>query len=103
FGGFWLLTVQRSLRARDAREVMGQDSRPPILYLRSFGDDKDPTCEDDLKSIVKAVGPFIAIGRPGERLQTPGADRMYVGDEWQEVVTGLMREARLIIVRIGES
>jgi hypothetical protein len=51
---------------------------------------------------MSKIGPFVAIGRPGERLPQLGAIRLYVADpEWQEMVTRLMSEAALVVLRAG--
>lgn len=51
---------------------------------------------------MKEVGPFVAIGRPGEPLPELGAARVYVGDtEWQDRVRQLMSSAQLVVLRGG--
>jgi len=58
--------------------------------------------EQVLTNKLAAVGPVIAIGRPGEKLSTLGAARLYIGDdEWQETVSELVDRAVLIVLRIG--
>ena len=45
---------------------------------------------------------LIAIGRPGEPLPVPGADRMYATDaEWKDLVLQRMRAATLVVIRAG--
>jgi hypothetical protein len=62
------------------------------------------TTEEDLVDQLIQCGPVVAIGKPGEKLQTLGAARMYVDDaEWQAVVLGLIKKAGLIILRPGRS
>ena len=120
------------------------DERPPILYLRSFGDDgrnsfnpdgffakmlglrpfellknfgalahvypprmvklafgfTADTAEEQLGNYFKKIGPFVAIGKPGERLVTGGAKRLYVGhDEWQDRVLSLMERSRAVVLQ----
>jgi hypothetical protein len=104
-------TVGRRLSAKTAQEVLQSDSRPPILYLRSFSaDEKAPTWlglpgpsfEENLRRVLSELGPVIAIGQPGERLPPLGAARMYVnGDDWQSTVSGLMSNAAVVIVKAG--
>ena len=92
-----------------AEQALREDRRRPVVYLRSFLDDKitsqskqDPampfirdndfleTEEEALAKVLQEVGPFVAIGIPGEELPELGAARTYVGDaEWKAVVSGL--------------
>jgi hypothetical protein len=97
-----------------------QKLQQPIVYLRSFQDDitaaspllvRDDegrihprliTEEEQLAAVMKEIGPFVAIGRPGEELPELGADRMYVQHEkWQEEVITLISIAQLVVIRIG--
>jgi hypothetical protein len=90
-------------------EMRARDRRPPVLFLRSFNDEAEPilksgqgpTLERVLTDSVRAYGPFIGIGRPGE-LRPAGAARKYLpDDQWQAAVLGLMDEAAFIIVLPG--
>lgn len=123
-GGFFLLLIvgarclahAKRFEARPASEVLADDTRPPVLYLRSFGDDSKAaqragiagfsvnTEEGEIAEIVKGIGPLVAIGRPGEEISYFGAARMYVGArDWQERVRELLSQARLVILRAGET
>ncbi|MBV9890126.1 MAG: TM2 domain-containing protein [Rhizobacter sp.] len=113
----------RQYGAIDAAEAMRLDPRPPVLYLRSFADDGavllgDPSRlaqrgaaliapaspEQEMATILGAIGPVVAIGKPGEPLPELGAARLYVADDaWQAKVRELMRMARLVVLRIGAS
>jgi len=74
-----------------------------ILYLRSFKDDKHKKSEKKLiKSLARLYYPF-AIGKPDEFMPQRGAKRIYVGDNWQEVVIGLQQKAPLILQRVNIS
>jgi len=94
------------------------------LYLRSFADDGTqlvdaelgpiarrwvtllalPTAEEQSTAALDAVGPVVAIGKPGEPLPELGAARLYVGDDrWQAEVLALMDSAALVVLRIGSS
>jgi hypothetical protein len=108
-----------SYSARSAAALTSIDSRPPVIYLRSFQDDPVAakgftphsalpflefanTEEEDLAGVMNEIGPFVAIGRPGERLPRTGAARMYVTDaEWRERVLQLISSARLVVIRAG--
>jgi hypothetical protein len=59
----------------------------PVRWFRWFLGCPVETVEETLALGVSRVGPLVAIGQPGERYVTSGADRMYVSDDrWQEVV-----------------
>ena len=111
--------------ARSAEQALAADSRPPVLYLRSFHEDRQvlvtgggPAAaasrwlnyaasvspEQELAFILDRVGPVIAIGKPGERLPELGAARRYVADDqWRDVVHQWMRDAALVVIRAGET
>jgi hypothetical protein len=111
--------------ARSAEEALAADTRPPVLYLRSFQEDtqilvtaRGPSAsasrwlnyaasvspEQELAFILERVGPVIAIGKPGERLPELGAARRYVADDqWRDVVHQWMRDAALVVIRAGET
>lgn len=120
----WLYRRSRQHEARSAAQAMADDPRAPVLYLRSFQDDGrmlvadeggavaqklfgalTPTsAEEELADTLERVGPVVAIGKPGEPLPELGAARLYVGhDVWQEEVNALMRQAALVVVRVGTS
>ena len=104
-----LLRFARRVGAAKASRVLLADLRRPTLYLRSFDRDSshphacDPL-EDRLAPIFQKFGPLLAIGRPGERLTTPGASRLYIADSyWQEVVSKLMAESQAIVYVHGNT
>ena len=86
-------------------------SQPPVIYLRSFNADQltaklegSFTEEEHLTYVLMHIGPVVAVGRPGEELPEAGARRLYVGDnEWQSTVEGLIKRARLVVIRTGLS
>ena len=108
-----------------AQRKLEKDTRPPVVYLRSFQDDDEErsdiftnekhqqglpflpslsTNEELLEIAMEKIGPFIAIGRPAETLPTLGASRMYLPDDsWQEEVKDLIAKASLVILRAGNS
>ena len=62
------------------------------------------TVEEKLAAAMRHVGPFVAIGRPGETLPELGAARMYVSDDhWQDEIVALMERARIVLLRIGDT
>ncbi|WP_203996547.1 hypothetical protein [Virgisporangium aurantiacum] len=99
--------------AAGAEALMRRDERPPVLYLRPFTLDpvagevrvrqpfmsRGHTEEEEIVDAFAAIGPVIAIGRPGEELPPTGAARMYVSmADWQRVVLDLMARARLVVL-----
>jgi uncharacterized RDD family membrane protein YckC len=115
----------KKLRAESAEEILARDPRPPVLYLRSFRDDEKTaatikgfrmpfspevpieglaTEEEQLAMVADRVGPFLAIGQPGERLPKLGGRRVYISDDrWQETVRELVRASGLVILRVGQT
>jgi TM2 domain-containing membrane protein YozV len=111
--------------APSAEEVLRDDPRPPVVYLRSFGIDDEivstgggrfarlwnllqymaaASPEQELAWILARVGPVVAIGKPGERLPQLGAARLYVDDDrWRETIDGLMTRSALVVVRAGNT
>jgi hypothetical protein len=114
--GSALIIRVRKRRATNAEELMRRDQRPPVLYLRFFADDGadvhvrtgwaqghlQGTVEEQLALAMRAVGPFVAIGQPGEALPELGAARLYVAhNAWQAMVLALAERARLVVFRVG--
>ena len=110
----WLTNKYRA-RQRSAllkaEEIIRRDSRPAVLYLRSFKDDQTiaraigfSSIEQEMKLVLFEIGPFIAIADTDGEPEDPGAARMYIHDElWQEKVSKQMSTASLVIMRIGDS
>src|SRR5262249_19578153 len=101
-----------------------QDPRPPILFLRSFRDDRvrarrrertiastllspggrPRSIDEALLDAASPYGPVVAIGNPEETTIPYGAARQSVSnEEWQMAITLLAREARCIVVAIDET
>ncbi len=100
----------RRLGSVDARRLMLRDPRPPVLYLRSFGDDRlklwtatfgrpslierftlrrFDTFEEVLVRYLSRHGPVIAVNPPGTRLAPLGAARETIDSaDWQSAVAG---------------
>lgn len=124
----------KQLGAESAAELLAHDSRAPVVYLRSFKDDSvasqgsmsmSPfsgglipsmfmwildlaggvmTEEEQLAKALQDVGPFVAVGKPGEKLPVLGASRIYLQDsEWQVKVRDLMLRAKLLVLRAGKT
>jgi len=101
----------RKRLAKTVDEVLAEN-KAPVLYLRSFLDDKVAakrevtllTEEEEVNKAFEQIGPMIAIGRPGEALPEAGAARAYfTDDQWQAAVYHYMDISRLIVLRAGLS
>ena len=74
------------------------------VYLRSFNDDHKGNKRK--RKMTKALSnwfPVYAIGKPDEFMPPPGAKRIYVDDDWQEVVQDLILRSQIILHRINTS
>jgi len=121
--GLLLVRTGWKYDVRRAADVVAADTRPPVLYLRSFQDDvRSPvggafgvwlkvmmwffplSFEQELAAIMNRIGPFVAVGRPGERLPELGANRYYFSnDEWRVRVSELVQRARLTVILCGST
>jgi hypothetical protein len=121
--GWWCFQRGKKHKAVMASAVLARDPRPPVLYLRPFKQDPkvgaNPvlrsgflgsashglaliTEEEQLAEVMNEIGPFVSIGRPGEKLPMLGAARMYVSDEeWKSRVVEFAAKARLVVLRAG--
>jgi hypothetical protein len=108
-------------QAPPADVVVSRSEQPPVLYLRSFRDEKVTSAtpvfyryresvelpswtteEEHLAKALRDVGPFLAIAKPKETLPQLGALRIAAGDaSWQATVTRLMAQAQLVLFRLG--
>ncbi|MFQ5624098.1 MAG: hypothetical protein ACE5FS_11955 [Paracoccaceae bacterium] len=104
FGGLFWNWGSRHL-ARPAEEVLAADKRPPVVYLRSFANEANATdAERGFAAMFEPIGPFVAIGAPGEKLPPLGAARLYLaGRNWKQKVSELLRQAELVLVYGGET
>ena len=134
FAGVKFLKRGKQIGALSAQALLENDSRPPVVYLRSFQDDAaaaegalkvlplgggaimggmialldaaggTATEEEQLAEALRDVGPFVAVGKPGEKLPELGAARMYLQDsEWKDKVHDLMSRASLVVLRAGRT
>lgn len=96
--------------APSGADAMRSDRRPPILYLRSFETERSTVVlywEQTLARILAEIGPFVAIGKPGEPLPPLGASRFYErhfahdGRDWRIFVRDMLARAGLVFVVPG--
>jgi hypothetical protein len=81
--GMLTMMQVRRFKAQTAEESKSNDTRPPVVYLRSFKDDQKAsmvtpmggltaifptyvTEEEQIATAINRIGPFLAIGQPGE-------------------------------------
>ncbi len=102
-----------------ASALLSADSRPPIVYLRSFADDRrdqptdfgnpyafrtflDFSLESRLAAYFHAYGPFVSLGSPRQNLMHFGAARDFVPDEdWKRRIETWLDEAAAILFLAG--
>jgi hypothetical protein len=107
--GLIMSTLGKRLRATGAGMKGQSDSRPLVLYLRSFQNDQasltaTDTREESIVSVMREIGPVVAIGRPGDSLAPLGAERRYCKEEdWKHEVVSLIKQARLVVIQAGAS
>ncbi|MGC0318649.1 hypothetical protein [Kitasatospora acidiphila] len=124
FGGGRLSRLGRRHTARIIQRPEELADRSYVLYLRPFYEDRklyeirrpsasqryaqygspvSRTWEELLVTTFRRYGRVVAVGQPGERLPLPGAERFYLPlDDWQSVVSDLIRRARLVVLVAGD-
>lgn len=118
-----LRTIARRASLRRAEDLLQEDGRPPVLFLRDFKDDQvslerasvpawirvlDPGLEQaNMEDVLQAclnIGPAVAIGRPEDVRPPIGAARRYVqGDGWKDIVLAMMNAAAVVVVGASDS
>ncbi len=106
-----------------APQARRDDSRPPILLLRSFTDESlaanarqgtvrgtflsyvvGNRLEELIAGVLNGHGPVVAIGDPKERLPLLGAAREYAtGADWRELFTARLDECNLVVAVLGDT
>lgn len=72
----------------------------PVRLIRILFSWPVDTSEQQLELYFRKKGAFVAIGRPGEKIITSGANRMYVtNEEWQDVVLDYLNRSQLIVLQ----
>ncbi len=109
--GLYLIRRERTIHTSPLEEILRDDPRPPVLYLRAFNQESQffvigtkaeygawgkgfiaAISRDDQKigitieeylaeEITQSIGPFVALGSPEDYLAPPGALRVYAKDE----------------------
>jgi FHA domain len=116
FAGCFLLVRMRRYFQIDAKALLRVDSRPPILFLRSFEDEEklnfiqsgralfDYSLETRLSRHFIHFGPFIALGSPQEELPQLGAARISLPqDKWQIRVRQWMGSSQVVLMYAGNT
>lgn len=114
------LSGMASTRASE-RTALGllKSSQKIALYLRSFEDDvsSKPSLwgmvpklpwqtgvEQKIIAELNTYGDFVAIGMPGDDSDRDGeAARIFVGDNWQDIVRLMMVRADIVVLRMNSS
>jgi hypothetical protein len=112
--GWVLLIYARSYFQPNFATIRAADHRRPVVFLRSFAEDEkmhyqladrslfDFSLESRLAGFFSAIGPFIAVASPKEKLPQFGAVRAHLtDDEWQGTVVSWLRESSLVVVMVG--
>jgi hypothetical protein len=72
----------------------------PLRILRLFFSVTADHSEEQMARYFRRHGPFVAIGRPGERFSLGGAARLYVSDEmWQTAVLDLLDHSQFVVLQ----
>lgn len=113
------LYLSNSSLIMSADRARGLDRRPPVLYLRSFRNDRLPSRDPAERSVLAvfdpyqdratfeelivrrthSLGPVVAIADPKLKLLPFGAARKRTADlNWHDVVKGYMADAVCVVV-----
>jgi TM2 domain len=123
--GAALLRVTRYRDSVRATGLASVDPRPPVLYLRSFGDDRTGVWVHPLSSPSRydlfigpprrrfeeliawqlwQHGPMVAVNPPDRRSQPVGAAReQLMLDSWREAIDEWLWSSKLIILSLGST
>ena len=112
----WAVKFQRHYRLT-ANDLLRVDKRRPVLFLRSFTDDKvrlwgrgiwgkfrKRTIDEAIRPSADPLGPLVAIADPNVRLPHLGAAQsFYSNDTWQLAIARWVRMARCIVMIAGRT
>jgi hypothetical protein len=112
--GIYCFRLHRRTLAASAKDLVANDDRQPVLYLRAFAAEdvfgkqqqlpaiagRPVTFDEFLTAAIRErVGPLVGLGNPEDLLPTLGAARDYVSDEqWFDVFRDWAGRARCILV-----
>ncbi len=115
--------AQRRVRV-SLEDLQGTDPRPPILFLRAFGDDQVPLRPSKIPWIARLMeigrrrtnldemlleettpyGPYVGIGNPKDKRPPYGAARGYFNDHtWQSAVADLAGRSAAVIMCLDDT
>ena len=107
----------RRLMRGDQTANLKEMTEDPIVYFRAFAKEglkhdrlvlrarswimsvSVTTNEALFAKKLRAIGPLVAVGKPGDKLSPLGALRSYVGEDWQSHVDNFLARAQLVILR----
>jgi len=113
--GAGLLYRARQLEQPRAEELVAQDRRRPVVYLRPFAEDAaaktrpltsgPPLLALELRfaRLARQIGPFVAVGNPARELPDLGAARFRLGDDWKARVAKLVEDAECVLLLAGST
>lgn len=115
--GLIFLDEAHRLYAPRGTQVLKDDGRPPIVFLRSFEyDQRDPIHEGTggklvwrrheelINRIFTQCGPVIAVQNPDVKLPPLGVPRIIMqGDSWLLEIMELVQRAQLVILSTGDT
>lgn len=110
--------MYRIFRLPTASDLVANDDRPPYVYLRSFEYEKkyrvvpdflrmrsffrgifgSPHLETVIATALEKHGPFVALGKPDQRLPVDGAARDIVDSDWKSHIASFFQISRAIFV-----
>ena len=119
----FVLAAAEAFLAPSARAVMAKDPRPPVVYLRPFGEDREHTYDyvssgetsaplkakaEDFLLPLNAIGPLVSIAEPKLSarcgMHPLGTARDFIGaGDWQARVRELLDDAGMVVLAIGDS
>lgn len=127
--GAYMILRGRRYATPSGAKVLSEDSRKPVVFLRSFGIEErsskfgafihtafaDSRLADDIPSFepveqfllaqfFSKIGPYVAVGKPGEIVPHSGAAKIYLaGETWKAEVLKLLDRSRLVVLRSGST
>lgn len=118
-----LLVVAEHFFVPSVADVLARDTRPPVVYLRPFGEDEALTYDvistgetttpitakaEDFLLALNAIGPLISIAEPNRwarlGMHPQGAYRDFIGEgDWQARVQRWLDQAGMVVLAMGDS